>query len=135
MPHHRNEALEERVARLERSLRRARAGGALLLLAVVASAFSNGRAEVLRAQALILEDARGRPRLLLGAPIPEVEGRRRKDAATGLVLLGEDGADRIQLGHVGGPQMGGVVQSRISPATMPHDQAPTSSSPRCMIAG
>ena len=50
-------------------------------------------------------------------PVPEVAERLRKDPASGLVLLDEQGHDRLQIGQVGGPQMGGTLQQSISPAT------------------
>lgn len=37
--------------------------------------------------------------------------------ATGLVVLGDNGADRVVVGHVGGPQVRGIAGHRISPAT------------------
>ena len=47
----------------------------------------------------------------------ELAGRQRKDAASGLVLLDEAGRDLLQVGLVGGPSAGGVVQQRIAQAT------------------
>jgi hypothetical protein len=105
--------LQRRTRRLERLL----AASALAALAAAAIAAAPRAPEVLRARGLVLEDEQGRARLLLGAPVPAVDERLRKDPASGLVALDEAGHDRLQLGQVGGPQMGGVVQSRVSPAT------------------
>ena len=105
--------LQRRTRRLERLL----AASAVAALAALAIAAAPRAPEVLRARGLVLEDERGQARLLLGAPLPAVDERLRKDPASGLVLLDEAGHDRLQLGLVGGPQMGGVVQTRLSPAT------------------
>jgi hypothetical protein len=122
-------SLQSRVRSLERKLRRTHALGALLVAGALAVGFTrqSGAAAsaakgasgdgVLRARALVIEDEQGRPRVLLGAPVADVKGRRRTDAATGLVLLDESGRDRLQVGNCGGPQMGGVVQGRIAPTT------------------
>lgn len=70
-------------------------------------------AQVLRARGLIIEDAQGRPRILLGAPFPQVGERVRKDGqATALLLLGEDGADRLMVGEAPNPPIG----TRIAPS-------------------
>ena len=105
--------LQRRTRRLERMLALSAVAG----LAALAIAAAPRSTEVLRARGLVLEDDHGTARLLLGAPVPAVDERLRKDPASGIVLLDEAGKDRLQLGLVGGPQMGGVVQGRISPAT------------------
>jgi hypothetical protein len=109
--------LSLRVQRLEQSVRRTRKLAVLFVLSLTAVALGGclGRAprsQVLRARGLVIEDERGRPRVLLGAPIAKVVGRSRADDVTGVVIVGEDGADRVQVGNVGGPQIGGVVQPR-----------------------
>lgn len=72
-------------------------------------------AEVIRTRGIVIVDDQGRERILLGAPAPN-DGRKRKDAATGMVVLGEDGADRVVVGYSPGPQMGGNVHARIADA-------------------
>ena len=117
--------LEIRVDELERSLSRTRSFAAVALVTLLAFACrSQGTTDhprddagVLHVRGLVVEDGEGRPRLLLGAPIPVVDARTRTDAPTGLVLPDPDGHDRLELGAVGGPQMGGRVQERQSPAT------------------
>lgn len=77
---------------------------------------ADGSGQVLRVRGLIIEDAQGRPRILLGAPAPKVTGRKRKDEVTGIILLGENGADRVTIGApTTAPQGGGKVHERISP--------------------
>jgi hypothetical protein len=126
--HDRNHAdLLERVRLLETRLRITHGLGlaALVVLGTIAAArpaeMRGGPAPVrygvLHVRGLVVEDSAGHARLLLGTPIPRVPGRHRPDAASGLVLLGADGADRLQLGEVGDPQMGGQVQRRMSPGT------------------
>jgi hypothetical protein len=118
--------LEARVRSLERRLRRAQCRAAIGLVALIAIGWAQasrdapptvGADRVLRLRGLVIEDENGRPRVLLGAPVAKVEGRRRTDPATGLVVLNEAGQDRLQVGNCGGPMMGGAVQPRMSPST------------------
>lgn len=68
---------------------------------------------VLRVRGLIIEDEAGRPRMLLGAPV-STDGRKRKDALTGLVLLGEDGIDRMTIGTTPNAQVNGSLTNRVA---------------------
>ena len=70
---------------------------------------------VLRARGLIIVDANGRERILLGAPVPKMTGRKRQDDSTGMLVLGEDGMDRVAVGYLPDPQVLGKVVKRISP--------------------
>jgi len=118
-------SVENRIASLEHRLRLFRAvcvlgtlgflsAGYFLFQSKSARADSSG--QVLRVRGLIVEDAQGRPRVLLGAPIPKVPGRKRQDDDTGIVLVGENGADRVAIGApTPAPQSGGKVGQRISP--------------------
>ena len=70
--------------------------------------------QVLRARGLILEDAQGRPRILMGAPFPAVHERIRQDARTTSILFLDDvGHDRLTLGEELEPQIGGKVPPGI----------------------
>lgn len=71
---------------------------------------------VLRVRGLIIEDDRGRERIVIGAPTPQVPGRKRKDASTAMVFLGEDGSDRMCIGFTPDPQQNGKVLKRIAPS-------------------
>lgn len=103
-----NDVLEIRVRRLERKLHVVKALCVALfaaLLALAASSFA-GRvkaaedAKVLRLKGLIIEDSEGRARILLGAPLPEVQERSRKDATgADLVFMDEQGHDRFRVGE------------------------------------
>lgn len=111
--------LVARVRRVERL------GFGLLLLGVIgiagclASARSRAASDDgwLHVRGVIVEDELGRPRVVLGAPIGKLAGRVRSDETTGLIVLSPEGRDVLELGRVGGPQMGGIVQARVSPAT------------------
>ncbi|WBY07729.1 hypothetical protein PIB19_20990 [Sphingomonas sp. 7/4-4] len=62
---------ELRIARLERSLARHRAGLAvigLVAIGVVVAGFAPGTPNVIEAQAIRIVDAAGKPRILIGAP-------------------------------------------------------------------
>jgi isoaspartyl peptidase/L-asparaginase-like protein (Ntn-hydrolase superfamily) len=51
---------------------------------------------------------------LIGAPIPKVPGRKRQDDTVGLIILGENGADRVALSAPGpNPQINGRVSKRV----------------------
>jgi hypothetical protein len=88
--------LAGRVERLERSLGRTRviatvAGLALAITWLSGARFQAGQHTV-RAKAFIVEDAKGRERIVLGAPMPD--GRQY----VGMKILNEDGAEQFGLG-------------------------------------
>ncbi len=100
--------LERRVRVLEAAL----SVTVALLLILGLSAMggeSRQRREVLRVRGLIVEDAQGRPRVLLGAPIPNT-GRKRQDEAIGMLVLGENGADHVTIGSPAPPPQ---IQGRV----------------------
>jgi hypothetical protein len=49
----------------------------------------------LRVRGITIEDAQGRPRILLGAPIAKVEGRKDQEDIYGMIVVGENGVDRV----------------------------------------
>lgn len=100
--------LEHRVRFLEAGL--AVTIALLLILGLGAmSGTTQQRREVLRVRGLIVEDAQGRPRILLGAPVPNA-GRRRQDEAIGMLVLGENGADHVTIGSPAPPPQ---IQGRV----------------------
>ncbi len=115
--------LDVRVARLERCLKLFQmisAGTAVIAcLSVVCfmlehQSYDRGRADILRVRGLIVEDAAGYDRILIGAPVPAVNGRKRRDNTVGLIVLGENGADRLALAApTPEPQIHGVIAKRI----------------------
>ncbi len=118
-------SVEERVDYLERRLRLFRllgAVGSICFLVAVCSelrlrpAHADDSGQVLRVRGLIVEDAQGKPRILLGAPVPKVTGRKRQDDGIGMIILNENGADRVVLAApVPDPQANGKVVRRASP--------------------
>src|SRR2546422_5032735 len=73
--------LETRITTLERRLRRTQSVAVLavtgvLTLAAGAWVRPTQQPDTVRAKVLILDDARGRKRIVLGAPIPEPPGAR-----------------------------------------------------------
>jgi hypothetical protein len=118
-------SLEERVDYLERRLYLFRLLGAVGLICFLVAvcielrlrpARADESGQVLRVRGLIVEDAQGKPRILLGAPVPKVAGRKRQDDDTGIILIGENGADRVAIGiPTPAPQIGGKIGHRISP--------------------
>jgi len=108
--------LEERIEALERRSRRYASATIVLgitLVTLLVSGFATRRADsehVLRAKGLVIEDAQGRPRVLLGAPFPDVRERIRSDAAsTAMIFLDEQGHDRLTLGEALPAQLEGKV--------------------------
>ena len=87
-----------RIEQLERAVRRARflasaaAIGLIGTWLVGATWSPQGREEVVRAKAFIVEDAQGRERIVLGAPMPD--GRQY----VGMKILNAEGAEQFGLG-------------------------------------
>jgi hypothetical protein len=111
------EALERRVRRLDRTAWGGW-GAAGLMAAVIAGGMGTRADDELRVRRLIVEDEEGRARIVLAAPITELEGRVRADPATGLLLLDENGIDRVVVGSpTTSPQIRGELARRIGPAS------------------
>jgi hypothetical protein len=111
-----NMNLEQRVEQLERRSRRFMGVSAILgtaLVTLVLSGFTAAPKEsdrVLRAKGLVIEDAQGRPRVLLGAPFPEVSQRARTDMrSTAMIFLDEQGHDRLTVGEALPAQLQGKI--------------------------
>src|SRR6266404_1511558 len=112
--------LSERLQRLERLVRYAKLltfGIAAALAALIFFAkFTRASASddrILRVRGIVIEDSAGRPRLLLGAPISS-RGRKRSDEVVGLVMLSEDGTDRLTIGTANYDQINGTLQHRLA---------------------
>ncbi len=103
--------------RLQREVARLRILVIIALLAVIALAalpLLRKPDTVLRAQGLVITDAQGHDRILIGAPVPASKDRTRKDdASDGIVFLGKTGADRLALGQMPAPFIGGKSYKRI----------------------
>jgi len=114
------EMQNKRIEELERFVRTAKALFLLSLVVFVSLLVvekyvfaSPSNDKILRVRGIVIEDSNGIPRLLLGAPISS-EGRKRRDAVTGLVLLGEDGSDRLTIGTADYDQINGTLQHRVA---------------------
>jgi hypothetical protein len=110
----------ERLERLERFVRTVKLLVLLSLVAGVAAivfgkyAFaSTPDDKILRVHGIVIEDATGHPRLLIGAPVSN-QGRKRQDELTGFVLLGDDGTDRLTIGTADYDQKNGTLQHRVA---------------------
>ena len=79
------------------SLLAAVAAAVALYLAIRHERQTDKSTDVLRTRGLVVEDEKGRDRILIGAPVPQIAGGRRQDSATGLLILDENGAERMHL--------------------------------------
>jgi hypothetical protein len=118
--------LEKRTQQLERRLRTFQWTALFAIMVIGAYAVAKlplayadapPGAQILRTRGIIIEDEKGRERILLGAPIPLVEGRKRKDATTALLFLNENGTDRVVVGFSPDPQIKGLVAKRVAPSS------------------
>jgi hypothetical protein len=96
-----NDPIETRVARLERANRvlvGLMSTTLLLMSCALLTAFSRSAPsqESLRARSLIIEDSAGRPRILMGAPVPDRNASGNPRA--GLVINDAAGVERFGLG-------------------------------------
>ncbi|UCE74096.1 MAG: hypothetical protein JSV56_13930 [Methanomassiliicoccales archaeon] len=113
--------LKERLIKLEKRERIYYLFISLTLLAIVLSClnlFGIPKQDIIRIKGIIVVDENNRERLLIGAPVPDTEGRIRDDLCNGLIILDEKGLDMLALGSpTPNPQTEGKVGKRISPAT------------------
>lgn len=104
-------ALVRRVESLERRVWRGRrvsvALGALLAMVSLGGWIAGPRTqEVIRARTVIIEDDRGRDRVVLGAPVPSALGTTRISPSTGMVINDTAGHERFGLGLMENGRMG-----------------------------
>jgi hypothetical protein len=125
MPNLHNSDLEMRLNRLHQQLKLFQTISLLAVAVITVGLYialrpqhhSDQSNAVLRLRGLIIEDEKGRDRILIGAPVPKVVGRRRQDDATGLLILNEDGVDRLAVAApTPNPQMNGHISERIGNA-------------------
>lgn len=115
--------VDQRLAAVEKNVLRLRVICGIQLAALLAVGLSamwgrqveaQSSVAILRARGLVVEDAQGRPRILLGAPFPGVPERSRQDSTTtSMVFLDEKGHDRLTLGEEPEPQVGGKVSTKL----------------------
>lgn len=71
---------------------------------------ASGSDQVLHVRGLVVDDAQGRARVVLGAPFPTVTNRLRQNEPTeSMIFLDEKGHDRLTLGEQPTPQIDGKV--------------------------
>ena len=91
--------LNARLAHLERSLRRQRLALGLFAVLVLGAALTPATraqpavTDVIRTRNLVVEDALGRPRIVMGAPLPAIGGMPR----SGIRINDADGFERLGL--------------------------------------
>lgn len=103
--------LARRVEVLERSVRRSWLVSVVLAVLLTAVSVGGwvaapGTREVVRARTLIIEDAQGRDRVVLGAPVPSALGTTRISPSTGMVINDTAGHERFGLGLMENGRMG-----------------------------
>lgn len=117
-----NKVLEARVKTLEKKLLCLTSVCGLLVVAMIVimanSSIQRVKAaenvKVLHLRGLVIEDAQGRARILLGAPFPTVHDRRRQDATTtAMLFLDEKGRDRFSIGEKMPAQLNGKVSPQF----------------------
>ncbi|WP_375244920.1 hypothetical protein [Sphingomonas parapaucimobilis] len=84
---------------------------ALLSLSAFAIAATRPVSDIVRAKGIIIEDGNGVPKILIGAPIPLVPGRR-SDVTTSIVFRDGGNHDRVILGQQPDPVIHGEVVKR-----------------------
>jgi hypothetical protein len=117
-------SMEQRMGSLEKTTRRLRYLCWVQTLVILALGISTtlirrveaqSSPQVLRTHGIVIEDNQGRARLILGAPLPEVHGRKRQGSLThSIVFLDEEGNDRLTLGEGPNPQAQGKILHRIA---------------------
>jgi hypothetical protein len=116
--------LEIRLNRVEKQLRQMRGSAVFVSIAFFGIVCLTARPQIpydgsnhtLRVRELIAEDASGRDRILIGAPVPSVAARLQDDTV-GMIVLGGNGADRLALAaSMPEPQAKGRVRTRVGAA-------------------
>ena len=109
--------IQKRIRSLERRV--ALVTGLCCLLAILLiqevefrphSVYADAPTTILHAKGLVIEDAQGHARILLGAPFPQLRDRLRQDeTSTAMVFLDEAGHDRFLVGETIAAQIDGKV--------------------------
>lgn len=99
---------DDRLATLERQLSTMKRWLAISALGwgsvlVMAAAPHVMTPDVIRAKGIVVEDAAGRPRILIGSPLPSAKGRQRPDRFDGIAYLDASGKDRLTFGQLPDP--------------------------------
>jgi hypothetical protein len=114
------EELVNRILKLENELKSTKYLVVFLILMFIVLAYQyisiqqKGQLSVdlIRTRGLILQDEMGREVMLVGKPIPFSEQRRRTDVREGLLMIDENGHDRLFIGKQGALQVEGKLFNR-----------------------
>ncbi|MDR6643572.1 hypothetical protein J2X57_002793 [Luteibacter sp. 1214] len=113
--------IERRLLQLERKNRRLTwlclalfAGSLALSTGLALAGPKAGLPDVLHVRGLVVDDAQGRARIVMGAPFPDVPNRIRHDAGSvAMLFLDEQGHDRLTVGQSFTPQIEGKVPANF----------------------
>ena len=111
-------SLDKRVAMLERRLARTQLVAAAAVLTAVVLSVAGWKSvrpvsDVVRARTLVIEDSLGRSVVVMGAPVPDPKGGRRRSPSTGMVINDTAGVERFGVGVTGD---GSIVMGFDAPA-------------------
>lgn len=81
---------------------------------VILASFTTGNKDIIRTKGIIVEDANGKPFIMMGNPIPQDKDRARRDSMAGMAFVDEKGIDRLYMGKDGKLQVGGEIVDRNS---------------------
>src|SRR5579862_4201516 len=114
---------QESLTRIQRQLRATQVLSLICLLGIIFQAWGVTRPHAvqageenkfLRVRGITIEDATGRPRILLGAPIGKAAGRKDEEDVYGMIVVGENGADRVIVSYpLPGPQRQGEAAGGV----------------------
>jgi hypothetical protein len=107
--------MENQIALLQKQVKQLRLAIALIVimaLAMVIFSFTTKKDDIIITKGIIVEDASGKPFIMMGNPLPKHRARKREDALSGLVFVDSKGVDRLYLGKDGKLQMGGELVER-----------------------
>lgn len=86
----------------------------MALSGAIAFAGPGRQSGIVHVRGLVVEDAQGRARIVMGAPFPDVPHRIRHDAGSvALLFLDEQGHDRLTVGQSFPPQIQGKVPANF----------------------
>jgi hypothetical protein len=112
-------------ARLQRQLQQLQWGLVIAFVLIVllgiwlwiVTAANTDPPDQIRTRGIAIIDEQGRDRILIGAPVPQSDHRKRKDAATdSIVFVSADGTDQLIVGTAPGGSREGKTSERIAQA-------------------
>jgi hypothetical protein len=115
------EELTNRLLKLEKELKSTKYLVLFLILMFIILAYqyitvqqkSMITVDLIRTRGLIVQDQFGNDVMLLGSPVPFTKTRKRTDPLAGLLMMDQNGRDRLFLGKEGALQVDGKLFNRI----------------------